>query len=183
MKSTKRTKKMNHFVNSLLPTMLTVIATIAITWYLITSFDVINKSWSLPLIAIVPGIFSIILPRIAKRFKAFHSVISTGITILLMITVLPLFVGENNEYLWGNSFFLISSISLLSELYVYHKIQLGDLIIDLALSALSAWLIVQTTNCIIILVILLITYILILLINCNFSLSWRKNNNNNNKEE
>ena len=181
-------KKMNHFSNSLLPTLLTVIAVIAITWYLITSFDAINKWWSLPLIAIAPGILSIVLPTIARRFKAFNSVISTGITVLLMITVLPLVIGENNEYLWGNSFLLISSISLLSELYVYHKIQIGDIIIDLALSALAAWLIVQTTNCIIILVILLITYILSLLVNCNFSLSWRNNNNhhnnnNNNKEE
>lgn len=181
MESTKRTKKK---INSLLPTMLTVIATIAITWYLITSFDVINKGWSLPLIAVITGVCSIILPGIAKRFKAFNTVISTGITVLLMITVLPLLIGENNEYLWGNTFILISAISLLSELYVYHKIQFGDLIIDFALSALSAWLIIQSTNCIIILVILLITYILILLINCNFSLSWRKTNNkNNNKEE
>ena len=43
-------------------TILTAIATIAIAWYLLTSYEVLTNWWSLPTIAISTGLLSLILP-------------------------------------------------------------------------------------------------------------------------
>lgn len=168
-----------NFINKMvdaIPITLTPIALIAIGWYLYTSFDVFDQWYALPLLAVGTGILTLIIPWGAQRFKSLNTVISTGIVVLLMLTVLPLVEGENHQYLWGNLFLQMYVVALGTEWLSYTKIRLGDVIIDLAICALAAYFVTLVYEfCLAVIAILAVTYILIIKINFYFSFSIRKN--------
>lgn len=172
-------KKLMKFINKMvdaIPIALTPIALIAIGWYLYTSFDVFDQWYALPAFALSTGILTLIIPLVTQRFKSLNTVISTGIVVLLILTVLPLVEGEHHQYLWGNLLLQMYAVALGTEWLSYTKIRVGDAIIDFAICALSAYFITLVYEyCLAVTVILAITYILIIKINFTFSFSIRKN--------
>ena len=164
-------------------TLISVIATIAIAWYLFTYYSVINTWWSLPLLAGATGLLSVILPLLIRRFKPLWSIIATGFTLLIM-QILPFFstYGESTKF-WGLTI-IILVIAMITEALAHgiSILHIGEFILDLIISIAAAWLITTFETPITTVVLLLITFISTLVIDFNFEFSLKRNSRDVNDE-
>lgn len=149
-------------------TILTAIATIAIVWYLLTSYEVLTNWWSLPTIAISTGLLSLILPVLVYRFKATFSIISTGL-LLFIIQIVKSFMSVP---FWTLGL-LIFSIAIITEVVV-NNVSFGDLLIDFAFSLIASYLIIHFSNTLITLLILILTYLLVTLVGFSFKFNLKE---------
>lgn len=161
-----------------LSTLLSAIAIIAIAWYIITFLGIINNWWILPLLAGVTGLFSAFLPVLMSRFKVFWSIVSTGIT-LLLIQTLPNFLVLNPSTKFWVLIIFIFLISLITEglahgLSAFHP---GSFILDFLIALVAAWLVSRVGSSLAVLIMLLIAFICVIIFDFNFNFSIRKKEN------
>lgn len=153
------------FTNTLnaTPIFLSVVATIAITWYLATAYNVTNAWWFLPLLAGITGISAITQPWLCKRSDLFYSWISSGCAILVLESATETISFNGlTIFLFGIAFFTDLGVHGLK---VFH---FGEILFDLGISLLSALAIIQLHSYPIGIVIsLIITYCLIIVFDLN----------------
>jgi len=162
---------------------LSIVAILAILWFVFSSLELITRWWALPAIAAFTGILSIVIPSLAKRFRPFASVISVGWAILLYLTILP-FTASKLLALT----IIIFIIAIITEILTNSGLHIGSLLLDLLISAVTAWLLTKLSfTCLGTLLGLLDCYLVVLLIDFDFSFSIKKRNTNeeddNNTEE
>ena len=150
------------FTNTLnsTPIFLSVVATIAIIWYLATSYYVTNTQWFLPLLAGITGISAITHPWLCNRSDVFYSWISAGCAILVLD--IPINLTGLTLLLFLIAFFTDLCVHGLK---VFH---FGELLFDLGVSLLSAFAIVRLdSHPISIVAILIVTYCVIIMFDLN----------------
>lgn len=175
LKRNSESKLRNIFANahSHIPTFLTVVATITITYYLLLSYNTIGNWWFLPSFAGIAGLSALILTAIAKRFKPFWSIVSTGWAILLLQSISNILPFKN----FTNVFFIVLAVALFTEFALgnFSKNPIGELLLDIVL----CWLITNLyiwfeASILSVLCILILIYILVIVLNLNISLSLKK---------
>ena len=155
-----------------LPTILSVIAVLAITWSILSFFDKMTKWWSLPLLAVITGIIGILLPKIAKSVKPFYSIISSGISLLLIDLAFE-FIPKEFKFL--GLLAILTVVSLLTDLLVSCQTTTGDILFDIIISIVATFIINFFGILIVTLPILLVLYVLVILIQFDFRFSLKSN--------
>ena len=153
------------FTNTLnsTPIFLSVVATIAIIWYLATSYNVTNTQWFLPLLAGITGISAITHPWLCNRSDVFYSWISAGCAILVLELL-------NEGINFSGITLLLFIIAFITDLCVHglKVLHFGELLFDLGVSLLSAFAIVRLdSHPISIVAILIVTYCVIIMFDLN----------------
>ena len=151
---------------------LTVVAVLAIAWSILSFFDKITQWWALPLIAFFTGVIGTFLPKIAKVIRPFHSVVSTGISLLAINSVFE-FIPKEFRFLGLLAILVV--ISILTDLFVSYRTTTGDILFDITLSVVATVIINFFGVLIITLPILLGLYSLVLLIQFDFRFSLKSN--------
>lgn len=162
--------------HSHIPTFLTVVATITITYYLLSSYNLMMHWWFLPVFAGIAGLSALIITAIAKRFKPFWSIVSTGWAILLLQSISNILPFKN----FTNVFFIVLAVALFTEFALgnFSKNPVGELLLDIVLCWLTTNLyIYYEANALCILYILIVIYLLVIVLNLNISLSLKKDRN------
>lgn len=154
-----------------LPTILSVIAVLAIFWTNLSFFDKMNERWTLPLVAITTGIFSVLLPIISKCVTLFYSITSTGLS-LLLITICSEFVPEEFQFIILLT--TIIFISIITDCLVSEIITFGIILFDISVSIIASILINFFNTIWISTILLFITFILVLLIGHDFRFYFKK---------
>jgi len=161
------------FTNTLnaTPIFLSVVATIAITWYLATAYNVANTWWFLPLLAGITGISATTHPWLCKRSDVFYSWISAGCAILVLDLL-------NEGINFSGITLLLFIIAFFTDLCVHglKVLHFGELLFDLGISLLSALAIVKLdTYPISIVAILIVTYCVIIMLDLNDPIiTWKR---------
>lgn len=154
---------------------LSAIAALAITMYLLGNYNS-NLSWYTLLMCLIIGIATFLIPLLVEKVNFTYSIISTGITILLMMPFKKLPINYEQKY-WC-VFCLIVYVAILTDVFVSymsnHNYIFYNLIFDIALCLLSNYAISKFNNDIITIVILLITFSLVLLIDFSFKFSIKR---------
>ena len=161
---------------------LTIIATIAIVWYLLQSFNGLTNIWSLPLLAAITGVTAVILPFLARRVRPLNAVISAGIALLFMIMVLA-FLPAAMKF-W-TLFTIIFIVALATEVMVHGwgVIHLGELILDFLFSLLATWLITNLNGPVLTVIVLVLTYVAVLSFDLDFAFSLKRSDNGESKKD
>lgn len=154
-----------------LPTILSVIAVLAITWSILSFFDKMTYWWSFLLIAIITGVIGILLPKIAHKIRPFYSITSAGISLLLIESTFE-FIPKGLKFLVLLT--ILAVISLLTDLLFSYQTTSGDILFDVVLSIVATCIISFFSVLIITLPILLILYSLVILIQFDFRFSFKK---------
>ena len=165
--------------------LLTIIAVIAIIWYIFNLFSIFHYWYSLPIMAISTGIFSVwIIPGVSKKLKQVNSIIATGLTIM-GFQIFSNFVAKDK--IWLMQFIIITILSIFIDIYSYRHFNIADAIFDIGISGISVWILSQTNYWLLILILLLINFIVVLTVNFNFRFSIKSEKNkkpkNDNKSE
>ena len=172
----KQTSKKKTKLIKIAPTFLTIVAILAIIWYICTDFSVTNNWWFLPLMAIITGVTTIALPIIAKRFKLFWSIVSTGITLLILQCF--------QEISFAGLVIALSVIALVTDLSVHGKsvMHIGETVFDVAISFGVALYLTYFSYSIVRTLFILIGFLLTLKIDFTFKFFLKGTNSNPTKE-
>ena len=120
---------------------LSAIAGFSITKYFLNSFEFNAEWWALLVLAVLTGLFTWVISELSFKFRVANALISTGILLLLLMTVIPLF--KNFEFLAIIIGFVLVAIP--TELIANGKLRVGDLILD-PIIAVSTALLIQKVN-------------------------------------
>lgn len=178
LKRNSESKLRNIFANahSHIPTFLTVVATITITYYLFSSYNMMGHWWFLPVFAGIAGLSALIITAIAKRFKPFWSIVSAGWAILLLQSISNILPFKN----FINVFFIVLAVALFTEFALgnFSKNPIGELLLDIVLCLLITHLYFWYKSSILsVMLILFLIYFLVIVLNLNISLSLKKDRN------
>lgn len=168
-------------------TILSVIAAIAIIWYVFSNVHFFDYWYALPIISLITGVCSFIIPRIEKKLKQINSIIATGLAIMAFF-IFSNFVPKDKN--WIAQLIIIAGLSIFIDIYSWATFHIADSIFNVAIAAITVWLLSQTNYWLLTLIILEINFLVVLTINFHFRFyikSEKKNreihSNSNNKSE
>lgn len=163
-----QTKKFFTSILNVIPTFLTIIATLAIVWLLSTYYSLTSKMWFLPLMAGITALSAVLLPVICKRWKIFNSITAAGLTVFLL-QVFPIY--SNSTLILTIT---ITIIGMLTEVIINKDLHIGDIIFDSIILGGTSFLINIFTSPVIKILTLILGYSLVLIIDFRFSFSFKQ---------
>lgn len=153
--------------------LLSAIAGFTFTHYYMSEFSLLGNWWSLLALTVIGGLFSLVTFHLASNHRIANAIISTGLAIVLVSTLLPLFEQfEFINYFPSHEFFefIVMAVAFLAIAFptegcVNKRFHKGDLILDPLVSAIVSFVITWLKKPLITPGIIFVGFIIIIFIN------------------
>ena len=167
------------------------IAGFTLTYYYMSEFSLLSNWWSLLALAVISGFFSLITYHLASNHRIANAIISTGLAIVLVSTLLPLFEQfEFINYFPSHEFFefIVMAVAFLAIAFptegcVNKRFHKGDLVLDPLVSAIVSFVITWLKKPLITPGIIFVGFIIIIFINISLKGTVIDYNNDGNGDD
>lgn len=171
--------------------LLSAIAGFTLTYYYMNEFSLLSNWWSLLALAVISGFFSLITYHLASNHRIANAIISTGLAIVLVSTLLPLFEQfEFINYFPSHEFFefIVMAVTFLAIAFptegcVNNQFHKGDLVLDPLVSAIVSFVITWLKKPLITPGIIFVGFIIIIFINISLKGNVINYNNDGNGDD
>lgn len=153
------------------PILISAVTVLVISWKILSFFDRISQWWSLPLLAFLTGFATILLPKIAAKFKKCYAIMASGIALLLIDLFSRLFP---KDFKFFGILGIILVVGLITDFLVSLRVSIGDILFDLAVSAAGTAIISFFNITILSIVMLILIYFVILSFRFSFKYPTKK---------